>query len=228
VDDRVRPIFDSAALITIDVQIDVLDGGPLSFASPAAVMPNLQQIVCAFRAARRPIVHAVRIYRSDGSNVDLCRRTSIESGDRVLLADTAGCELADELKPDASVRLDCAHLLAGGLQMLASGEVVMYKPRWGAFFDTPLVEHLHAVNVSTVVVIGCNYPNCPRTTIYEASERDFRIVAVSDAISRFDARAAQELDDIGVAVMTAEDVTEQVRDLELRRSNLEPTPGSNR
>lgn len=210
-DDHVRPIFDSAALITIDVQIDVLDGGPLSFASPAAVMPNLQQIVCAFRAAQRPIVHAVRIYRSDGSNVDLCRRTAIESGDRVLLADTAGCELADELKPDAGVRLEYAHLLAGVLQTLAPREVVMYKPRWGAFFDTPLLEHLHALNVSTVVVIGCNYPNCPRTTIYEASERDFRIVAVADAISRFDARAAQELADIGVAVMTTEDVTEQVR-----------------
>ena len=215
-DDHVRPIFDSAALITIDVQIDVLDGGPLSFASPATVMPNLHQIVCAFRAAQRPIVHAVRIYRPDGSNVDLCRRTSIESGDQVLLADTAGCELADDLKPDASVHLDCAHLLAGGLQTLASGEVVMYKPRWSAFFGTPLLEHLQASSVSTVVVIGCNYPNCPRTTIYEASERDLRIVAVSDAISRFDTRAAQELADIGVAVMTAEEVIGRVRDLESR------------
>jgi nicotinamidase-related amidase len=210
-DVHVRPLFDSAALITIDVQIDALDGGPLSFASPAAVMPNLRQIVRAFRAADRPIVHAVRIYRSDGSNVDLCRQTSIETGHRMLLAETDGCELVDDLKPDTTARLDCGYLLAGGLQTLAPGEVVMYKPRWGAFFDTHLLEHLQALNVSTVVVVGCNYPNCPRATIYEASERDFRIVAVSDAISRFDERAAQELADIGVAAMTADEVIEQVR-----------------
>lgn len=62
-------------------------------------------------------------------------------------------------------------------------EWVMYKPRWGAFYGTTLEERLRALDVDTLVVCGCNFPNCPRTTIYEASERDFHIVFVSDATS---------------------------------------------
>jgi nicotinamidase-related amidase len=57
----------------------------------------------------------------------------------------------------------------------------MYKPRWRAFYNTLLEKHLHNLDVNTVVVCGCNFPNCPRTTIYEASERDFRIILAKDA-----------------------------------------------
>jgi len=45
---------------------------------------------------------------------------------------------------------------------------------------------------------GSNFPNCPRATIYEASERDFRIIAVTDAISLLDGRGIRELETIGV------------------------------
>ena len=34
-----------------------------------------------------------------------------------------------------------------------------------------------ALGVDTIVVAGCNLPNCPRATLFEASERDFRTVA---------------------------------------------------
>ncbi len=34
-----------------------------------------------------------------------------------------------------------------------------------------------------MVVAGCNYPNCPRASVYGASERDYRILIASDAIS---------------------------------------------
>jgi nicotinamidase-related amidase len=51
-----------------------------------------------------------------------------------------------------------------------------------------------------VVFVGCNFPNCPRTSIYEASERDFRIVVVSDALSGLDERGIKECRAIGVDV----------------------------
>ena len=48
---------------------------------------------------------------------------------------------------------------------------------------------------------GCNFPNCPRTTIYEASERDFRIVLANDATSaRYDI-GLRELKNTGVMLM---------------------------
>ena len=81
----------------------------------------------------------------------------------------------------------------------------MYKPRWGAFFGTPLEQHLRALGVSTLVFAGCNFPNCPRTSIYEASERDFRIVVLADAISGLYPIARKELENIGVQVVDTEE-----------------------
>ncbi len=81
----------------------------------------------------------------------------------------------------------------------------MYKPRWGAFYGTSLEDLLRALGVTTVVVLGCNFPNCPRTTVYEASERDLRVVLVHDATSGIYERGRGELEAIGVRLMTAEE-----------------------
>lgn len=63
---------------------------------------------------------------------------------------------------------------------------------------------MRALSVETILVCGCNFPNCPRTTIYEASERDFRIVLVPDATSGVYARGLDELRGIGVDVSDAD------------------------
>ncbi len=69
-----------------------------------------------------------------------------------------------------------------------------------------LEEHLHGIGADTIVVAGCNFPNCPRTTIYEASERDFRVVLVTDAVSGLYKQGARELASIGVTLMTSNDL----------------------
>jgi nicotinamidase-related amidase len=209
-DHYTRPDLERAALLSIDVQRDVLDG-PLSFASPTRQLPNLRRLIEAFRVTGGPIVHVVRLYLPDGSNADLCRRDAIDRGHGALLAGTPGSALVDELLPRRDVALDVRTLLSGGFQHLTSNETVMYKPRWGAFYGTRLLEHLRACGVATVVVAGCNFPNCPRATIFEASERDMRVVAVSDALSRFTDRDAAEMRDIGVEVMPAIEVAGHVR-----------------
>lgn len=79
----------------------------------------------------------------------------------------------------------------------------MYKPRWGPFFGTPLDHHLREQGISTLVFCGANFPNCPRTSIYEASERDFRVVVVRDATSGLYERGDRELMNIGLQLMTA-------------------------
>jgi len=74
-------------------------------------------------------------------------------------------------------------LIAGHLQQLTPTESVVWKPRWNAFYRTPLDHHLQSLGSTTVVLAGCNYPNCPRATLYGASERDYRVLLVDDAIS---------------------------------------------
>jgi isochorismate hydrolase len=101
--------------------------------------------------------------------------------------------------------LDSSLLLSDYLQQIGTMEWIMYKPRWGAFYNTLLEKHLHNLDVNTVVVCGCNFPNCPRTTIYEASERDFRIILAKDATSLIYNIGLQELENIGVLLMNTDE-----------------------
>jgi nicotinamidase-related amidase len=204
------PDFTSMALITIDTQRDTLDGGPLEIAGTSAILPRMQRLLETFRRMQMPIVHMVRLYKDDGSNVDLCRRTMVESGTAILRPGSPGSELASELLPDPSIRPDAALLLSGAIQQIALGEVVIYKPRWGAFFNTALETHLQDLGVSSLAFTGCNFPNCPRTSIYEASERDFRIVLVEDAVSGLYKRGTEEMRNIGVRLMSAEELEKAV------------------
>jgi len=197
------PLARSAALVLIDVQRDFLDipGGdaPMPVGGTRAAIPAMAELATAFRERALPIVHVVRLYQPDGSNVDLVRRQSIEQGARIAAPGSTGAQIAAELLPNV-VELDHELLLAGGFQQVGAAEHVMYKPRWGAFYDTNLDRHLRESGVNTLVFAGCNFPNCPRTSIYEASERDFRIVLVSDAISGLYDRGIEECRAIGVDV----------------------------
>ena len=200
-----EPHPDSAALLTIDVQRDfALPGAPLEIPGTMDAVPNICRLLDAFRADGRPIVHVVRLYQEDGSNVDPVRRAAVEGGQRMAAPGSDGAELLDELKPDPAIRLDAEALLSGEFQRLAQNEFAMYKARWGAFYGTFLEAFLRERGVDTIVLAGCNFPNCPRTTIYEASERDFRIVAVVDAISGAYDRGVQELLNIGVLALTTD------------------------
>lgn len=201
-----RPQLERAALITIDVQADVLDGQPLEIPGSSAALPAICRLAQAFRAHRRPIVHMVRLYLADGSNVDLCRREAVMNGWPALTPGSTGAELAPGLPPHGHRHLDAELLLRGEPQAIGEDEAVMYKPRWGAFYDTPLLGHLTGHGVSTLVFGGFNFPNCPRTSMYEASERDFRIVLASDAISGLYDRGREELQNIGVALMSADEL----------------------
>jgi nicotinamidase-related amidase len=202
--------WQNSALLTIDTQNDfTLTNSPFEITGTFDIVPKMRQVLHAFRIAGKPIIHAIRIYNPDGSNVDLCRKGAVgELGKKLVIAGTQGAELVDELKPSSSsskVTLDTGLLLKGKLQQVATKEWIMYKPRWGAFYATPLEDHLRKLNTNTVVICGCNFPNCPRTTVYEASERDFRVVLISDATSNIYERGLHELDKIGVELMTSND-----------------------
>lgn len=210
-DDYASPDWTNAVLLTIDTQRDfTLPGAPAEVAGTAEVVPNMRRLVGEFRLRTRPIIHVVRIYLPDGSNVDLCRRRDVERGKRVVLPDSDGAELMEDLKPAVETRLDAGRLLAGELQRVGPAEWIMYKPRWGAFHNTPLEDHLTGLGANTVVVCGCNFPNCPRATVYEASERDLRVVLVADAVSGLYERGAEELANIGVGLLGSEECAEAV------------------
>lgn len=205
------PEWNRSALITIDTQCDTLDGQPFEIQGTTDILPRMNSLLEAFRATGRPIIHIVRIYQADGSNVDLCRKEQVIKGACLVLAGTPGCQLASDLLPCEEIVLNEELLLSHGIQTIGDNEAVIYKPRWGAFYKTPLERYLRDQHISTLVFCGCNFPNCPRTSIYEASERDFRIALVDDAVSGLYDRGRQEMRNIGVELLTTSQVINAVQ-----------------
>jgi nicotinamidase-related amidase len=220
-DEHTRPRFARAALLTIDMQADFVSG-PHAVPGTEQIVPAVARLVRAFRDARRPIVHMVRLYLPDGGNADICRRSLIASGTRLVAPHSPGSRLADGLSPASAPSLDPGRLLSGAAQPLADGEHVIYKPRWSAFYQTPLRRHLDDLGVDTLVVAGCNYPNCPRATIYDAGARDYRLVIAEDATSGFGESARPEMTGIAVRCLTVTAIERRLT----AGTDESPTPSS--
>jgi nicotinamidase-related amidase len=197
-DPHLAPRWESSALVTIDMQRDFLSGRPYGLAGTTEIVPALRSLTDAFRAARRPIVHIVRLYQGD--DVDRVRRTLIDGGAQLTRPGTDGRLLAPGLLPGDGPDLADKLLLDGHAQVLGRDEYAVFKPRWGAFYRTPLDDLLRGHGISTVVFAGCNLPNCPRASMIEASERDYRVVLATDAISQASEQGFREVSGIGVVL----------------------------
>lgn len=203
-----EPHLATSALLVVDTQADFLDDGAAAVAGTSAVLPELARLVAAYRAAGRPIVHVVRLYAGD--DVDLVRRAAVRAGAPLVRPGSAGARVAPGLLPAPEIELDGEALLAGHLQRVGPGEVVLWKPRWSAFHRTPLDDHLRQLGVDTVVVAGCNFPNCPRATVFDASERDYRVVVVPDATSQVTPERLADAEALGVRAVSAAEVARGV------------------
>lgn len=207
--DYLGPHWESAALVVIDVQNDFLEGGAAPVAGTREVLPALAETIAAFLRSGRPIAHIVRFYQPGGCDVDLPRRAAVEAGRRTVVPGSPGSQIPSVLLP-AEVALDSEKLLAGAPQTLtgSGGEVVFFKPRWSAFHRTGLESWLQETGCDTVVVAGCNLPNCPRATLFDASERDFRTVLVTDAVSQVTPERLVDLEGIGVQLRESAQVVD--------------------
>lgn len=205
-----KPHFKRAALVTIDVQRDTLDGQPFEISGTSQALPRIAKLCEIFRQCEQPIVHILRLYLPDGSNAELCRRESLANGAQMFLAGHPGREIATELLPPDAPAPNDASLLENRPQRIGPQEWYVYKSRWGAFYKSCLEAHLRSLDIDTIVLAGCNYPNCIRATVYEASERDFRVVAITDGISNFTQNGWDELNSIGINLMSADECMRQL------------------
>lgn len=204
------------ALVIIDMQNDFsLPDGAMPVAGAMDVVPAIADILCRAREASMPIIHIVRYYKTDGSNVDLCRKELILSGVTLTAPNTFGAEIVSELKPDSGEKMlmNSELLLSGEPQKIGSKEWVIYKSRWGAFYETHLEIFLKRQGVNSLIFMGNNFPNCPRTSIYEASERDFKLGLVTDAMSRVYEQGIEELENIGVTMLTTEQILARLKNI---------------
>ncbi|MEL7345514.1 MAG: isochorismatase family cysteine hydrolase, partial [Pseudomonadota bacterium] len=95
---------------------------------------------------------------------------------RVLISGEPGAGIVPELAPIA-------------------GELVLDKPGKGAFYATPLGEHLAKLGTKTLIFAGVTTEVCVQTTMREANDRGFECLLAEDATeSYFPAFKAATLD----------------------------------
>ena len=203
----------NTAIVVIDMQNDFcLSDAVMPVEGAMKVAPVVSEVLDSAREKQMPIIHIVRLYKPDASNVDLCRKEQILSGVRVVEPGTEGAEILETLKPESFKykKMNCSYLLNGDIQSIGEKEWILYKSRWGAFYETQLEFFLKSQNVNSIIFMGINFPNCPRASIYQASERDFKICVVEEGMSRLDSQGIDELKNIGVHILSKNEVIRQI------------------
>jgi len=173
------------AFLLIDMQNDFVSWTPYA----QSIVTDLAKVLKACRANLVQVIHVIRHYTEDGSDVELPRVENFLKRPFVV-AGTKGADIVPELAP-------------------TEGEPVIIKKRWSAFFRTGLKVLLEEKGLDTIVVGGIFTPNCVRTTVYDAISYDIKVFVLSDGTASEDpdVQDANILDmvNIGVKVIQCRD-----------------------
>lgn len=163
------------------------------------IIPAMQELLAAFRAAGQPVVHVTTAYQ----NTDRDDPTS-DMG------------LWHTKIPVEAVNLEDEHLWAIDDRIAPiKGEWIMLKKRASSFSGTPLAGYLRAAGVDTILVTGVTATACVRTTICDGLAEGFRTIAVKEAIGdRVPGAVAWNLFDIDAKFADVESVKTCVNYLE--------------
>lgn len=166
------------ALLLIDMQNDFVSWTPYA----RAIIPDLAKVLKACRANLIPVIHVIRHYTEDGSDVELPRVENFLKRPFVV-GGTKGAEIVPELAA-------------------TEGEPVIIKKRWSAFFRTGLTVLLEEKGIDTIVVGGIFTPNCVRTTVFDAISHDINVYVLSDGTASEDpdVQDANILDMVNIGV----------------------------
>ena len=196
-----KPNPTRSALLVIDMENGFVhpEGGHwIRFAQ--SMVPNCVRAVELARAKGIPVFFVKRLYRADGSDVELTRYPGWVAGGRACRPASTGpnsAQAPEGLRPQP-------------------GDYTIIKPRWSAFFQTELDLILRRLGGDTVLVAGTTTPNCIRSTFYDALSLDYDAAVLSDCTSSVtpavQAANLADMQRVGGQVLTAEEL-EQVYEL---------------
>lgn len=170
----------ATALVVIDLQEDFLsptgyfarqgyDPSPLR-----AILPTVNRLIDAARAAGIRIIHTRQGYRGDMADMtpyEKWRRSRAGlDGTQVLLRSSPGFEIVSDIE----VRPE---------------DIVVDKTCNGAFTYTDFEHVLRAQGITHLLFTGCTTDVCVHTTLREACDRNFQCLTISDACASGDQRA---------------------------------------
>jgi nicotinamidase-related amidase len=151
---------DTTALVVVDMQHDfVSDGGALQVPDARGTVPVIADLIRRARAAGTRIVFTQDTHRDGDPEFALWPPHAIEG--------TPGHAIVDELHP-------------------LPDDTIIRKPRYDAFYGTPLDHLLRQWGVTTLVICGTVANICVHYTASSAALRWYDVVIPEDAVSALD------------------------------------------
>jgi nicotinamidase-related amidase len=157
----------TTALINVDMQRCFVEGTPLASPQGLDLARRVNRLTAACRAAGITVVHTRGWLRRDGSNL----------GSVADLVPPFIRDFYTEGAPTAEIH---------DAVQVEEGDVILDKPRYGAFTGTDLESTLRSRGIDTVIVTGIATNICCETTAREASQLDFHVFFLSDGTATQD------------------------------------------
>lgn len=149
---------DKSALLVIDMQKFFLNPkSPTFTCGGLAVLPNVKQLVEAFRKAHRPIIYTRHVHHPDG----------IDAG----IMGWWWEGMCVEGSPESEVHGEIIPL---------SHEKVILKHRYSSFYNTDLETILRCAKIEDLVISGIMTNMCCESTARDAYYRDYRVFFLAD------------------------------------------------
>jgi biuret amidohydrolase len=155
------------ALINVDLQNAFVEGTPVSAPDGPAVVARVNKLAAACRRAGVLVIHTAHVTRPDGSNVGVMGEIIPPVREGMIAKGSFTAALHKDLKVEPA-------------------DIVLEKPRFGAFHCTDLELILRSCGIDSVIISGMTTIVCAETTAREAAVRDFRVFFLSDGTSTVD------------------------------------------
>ena len=155
------------ALINVDMQNRFVEGYPISAPNGLAVLERINTVAAACRKAGILVIHTRNVVRPDGSNLGRQAEFDPPLMEGILNKGSQAAALHKRLVVDGR-------------------DVLLDKPRFGAFYGTDLELILRTRGIDTVIIAGIATNVCCDTTAREAAVRDFRVLFLSDGTANHD------------------------------------------
>jgi biuret amidohydrolase len=155
------------ALINVDLQNAFVEGTPVSAPDGPELVARVNKLAAACRAAGVLVIHTAHVTRPDGSNVGVMGEIIPPVREGMIAKGSFTAAFHRDLK-------------------IEPADIVLEKPRFGAFHATDLELILRSRGIDSVIISGIATNVCPETTAREAAVRDFRVFFLSDGTSTVD------------------------------------------
>lgn len=141
------------AVVAIDLQNDILQGGALPCKRILNILPPLKQLFAKARSMGIPVIYVCDRHRKGDPELELWNDHMMEG--------TWGAQIIDEMKPQPC-------------------DYVVHKNLFNGFINTDLQSILDMLNIRTLLITGWRTDICVTQTAIEAFYRGYHVAIAED------------------------------------------------